>query len=134
MDTPGALTNMTSFLPSPADLLLVFPRLYAKASSLGDMLRSGGSVIAEPTLANATNNTIPTTVGTFVQESVAAAVGAASAASDSRDEIGMFQAVKNVASLFSYVTSKYAIATFAIVGISRVSNSMLLTWTNRLSF
>ncbi|KAH6614271.1 ubiquitin-protein ligase-like protein [Boeremia exigua] len=109
--TAGALSNMTSFLPSPADLLLVFPRLFGKASSLGDMMRSGGSIIAEPTMANVTNGTAATTAGKFAQESVAAA---ASAASGSTDEISIFQAFKNVASFFSYMTSKWAIATFAI--------------------
>ncbi|KAF2631266.1 ubiquitin-protein ligase-like protein [Macroventuria anomochaeta] len=109
--TSGAFTNMTSFLPSPVDLLMVFPRLFGKASSLGDMMRSGGSVIAEPTMANLTNGTTATTAGKFAQESVAAAVAAAS---ESADEISMFQAFKNVASFFSYITSKWAIATFAL--------------------
>ncbi|CAO2654774.1 Nn.00g115070.m01.CDS01 [Neocucurbitaria sp. VM-36] len=110
MDTPSALTNVSSYLPSPADLLMVFPRLFSKASSLGDMIRSGGSVIAEPTLVNVTNSTITSTAGQFVQESVATAASAAA----SQDEIGMFQAFKNIASFFSYMTSKWAIATFAI--------------------
>ncbi|KAF1924275.1 uncharacterized protein M421DRAFT_424915 [Didymella exigua CBS 183.55] len=113
--TSGVFTNMTSFLPSPADLLMVFPRLLDKASSFGDMLRSGGSVIAEPTMANLTNGTTATAAGRFAQQSVAAAAAAAAAASSgSTDEISMFQAFKNVASFFSYITSKWAIATFAI--------------------
>ncbi|KAF1846720.1 uncharacterized protein K460DRAFT_406911 [Cucurbitaria berberidis CBS 394.84] len=110
METSSALTNASSFLPSPADLLMALPRLLSKASSIGDMIRSGGSVIAEPTLANLTNSTITSTAGQFVQESVAAVASAAG----SRDEIGMFQAFKNIASFFSYITSKWAIATFAI--------------------
>ncbi|KAF3003511.1 hypothetical protein E8E13_004993 [Curvularia kusanoi] len=109
--TAGAFTNMTSFLPSPSDLLMVFPRLFDKVSSYGDVIRSGGSVIAEPTMANVTNSTIATTAGKFAQESVAAAAAASSGATD---EISMFQAFKNVASFFSYMTSKWAIATFAI--------------------
>jgi hypothetical protein len=76
------------------------------------MMRSGGSVIAEPTMANMTNGTTATISSKFVQESVAAA---ATAASGSQDEISMFQAFKNVASFFSYITSKWAIATFTIV-------------------
>lgn len=111
--TAGAFANMTSFLPSPADLLMVLPRLFDRASSFGDMLRSGGSVIAEPTMANLTNGTTATAAGKFAQQSVAAA---AAVASGSTDEISMFQAFKNVASFFSYITSKWAIATFAIVG------------------
>ena len=118
--TPGAFTNMTLFLPSPADLLMVFPRLFAKASSLGDMMRSGGSVIAEPTIANITNGTISTISNKFVQESVAAAATTAAAtAAESQDEISMFQAFKNIASFFSYMTSKWAIATFAIVSVTK---------------
>jgi hypothetical protein len=90
---------------------MVVPRLFQKASSLGDVLRSGGSVIAEPT-ANITNSTLATASGKFTQESLAAA---ASVAAGSPDEISMLQVFKNVASFFSYVTSKWAIGTFAIV-------------------
>ncbi|KAL6710231.1 hypothetical protein ACN47E_009177 [Coniothyrium glycines] len=114
MDSLGGRTNATSFFPSPSDLLMVVPRLYAKVSSLGDLLGSGGSVIAAPTLVNSTNSTIATTAGRFVQESVAAAANAAAASPELREEVGMFQALKNVASFFSYITSKWAIATFAI--------------------
>lgn len=103
---------MTSFLPSPADLLMVFPRLFDKVSSYGDAILSGGSVIAEPTMANLTNGTTATAAGKFVQESAAAA---AAASAGSTDDISMFQAFKNVASFFTYMTSKWAIATFAIV-------------------
>jgi hypothetical protein len=91
---------------------MVFPRLFSKASALGDLMWSGGSVIAEPTKANLTNSTVAPTAGQFVQESVAAV---ASGLAASQDEIGIFQALKNVASFFSYITSKWAIATFAIV-------------------
>jgi hypothetical protein len=112
--TAGAISNMTSFLPSPADLLMVFPRLFDKVS--------GGSVIAEPTMANLTNGTTATAAGKFVQESVAAA---AAAASGSTDDISMFQAFKNVASFFTYMTSKWAIATFAIVSATVWSPSRL---------
>ena len=51
--------NVSSYLPSPADLLLAIPRLLFKAGSLGEhidnvfgKLRSGGSIIAEATAAN----------------------------------------------------------------------------------
>jgi len=116
MQASAALNNASSYLPSPADLLMVFPRLMSKASLLGDLVWSGhGSVIAQATKANATNTTVATTAEKFVQQSVAAAAAAASGVADSQDEISMFQALKNVASFFSYVTSKWAIATFAIV-------------------
>jgi hypothetical protein len=115
MEAPAAMSNNTSFFPSPADLLMALPRLLSKASSIGDMMWSGGSVIAEPTKANLTNSTVATTAGQFVQESVAAA---ASGLATSSDDIGMFQALKNMASFFSYITSKWAIATFAIVSMA----------------
>jgi hypothetical protein len=92
---------------------MVLPRLLSKASSLGDIMWSGGSVIAEPTKANLTNSTVATTAGQFVQESVAAVTSGLAASQ--QDDIGIFQALKNVASFFSYITSKWAIATFAIV-------------------
>jgi hypothetical protein len=107
----NASVSMSSYLPSPADLLMVVPRLFSKATSLGDALRNGGSVIAEPT-ANITNGTLATASTKFAQESLAAA---ASAAAGSPDDISMLQVFKNVASFFSYVTSKWAIGTFAIV-------------------
>lgn len=110
METPGAPINATSFLPSPVDLLMALPRLFAKATSLGDMMRSGGSVIAEPT-ANLTNSTV-TITASFVQESVATV---ASAASVAEADMTAWQALRNVATWFSYITSKWAIATFALV-------------------
>jgi hypothetical protein len=66
-------------------------------------------------MANLTNGTTATTAGKFVQESVAAA---AAASAGSTDDISMFQAFKNVASFFTYMTSKWAIATFAIVSVT----------------
>jgi hypothetical protein len=118
MEAPAALSNATSYFPSPADLLMVFPRLLSKASSLSDLVWSGGSVIAEPTKANVTNSTAAITE--FVQQS---AVAAASGMTTSPDEIGIFQALKNVASFFSYITSKWAIATFAIVSMSTIQQT-----------
>jgi hypothetical protein len=116
---PGAVANvslsMTSYLPSPADLLMVVPRLLNKASSLGDVLRTGGSVIAEPTTANSTNTTLATAVGKLTHESLAAAAAASATAAGAPDDISMLQVFKNVASFFSYVTSKWAIGTFAVV-------------------
>lgn len=91
---------------------MVLPRFFSKASSLSDLMWSGGSVIAQPTKANMTNSTVATTAGQFVQHSAAAV---ASAVAASGEDISMFQALKNAASFFSYITSKWAIATFAIV-------------------
>ncbi|KAL5118117.1 hypothetical protein ACEQ8H_003952 [Pleosporales sp. CAS-2024a] len=111
MEASAASHNASSYFPSPADLLMVFPRLLSRASSLGDLVWSGGSAIAAPTKAMVTNATVAMTAAQFVQQSAAAA---ASERATAPDEIGMFQALKNVASFFSYITSKWAIATFAI--------------------
>lgn len=123
MEQPlSAFANATLYLPSPADLLLAFPRLLSKAGSFAEhidsvfgRIRSGGSIIAEPTASNASNATAATTAGLFIQESVAAASAAARGTTGNQDDIGMFQALKSVGSFFSYVTSKWAIATFATV-------------------
>ena len=128
-----ALSNVTSLLPSPADLLMVVPRLLSKAGALGEhldsvfgRLRAGGSVIAEPTLANLTNATAATASGKFVQESVAAAANAGAAL---QEDMNLFQALKNLGSFFSYLTSKWAIATFSIV--RNPSGRSSRTWNAR---
>ena len=98
---------------------MAVPRLLLKAGALGEhidsvfgRLRAGGSVIAEPTIANLTNATTATASAKFVQESVAAAAHAGLAF---QEDMNFFQALKNVGSFFSYITSKWAIATFSIV-------------------
>jgi hypothetical protein len=88
---------------------MALPRLFSKASSLGDLMRSGGSVIAAPT-ANLTNSTMTASSG-FVQESIAAAALVTTAEGD----MTVWQALRNVAAWFSYITSKWAVATFALV-------------------
>jgi hypothetical protein len=120
MEQQPSLTNVSSFLPSPADLLMAVPRLLFRASALGDHLdslidkvRAPGSVIAQPTIANNTNATVATTSGKFVQESAAAV-----AASTLPEDMGVFQALKNVGTALSYITSKWAIATFTIVSFA----------------
>ena len=122
MVSPGASTNATSFLPSPADLLMAFPRLLSRVSSLGEMVRSGGSVIAEPT-ANLTNSTTITSTVAFIQESHSAAAAAAAA---SENDMTVWQALRNVATWFSYITSKWAIATFAVVSSSSAQRDRLI--------
>lgn len=123
-DSQGGLANLTSLLP-------FLPRLLSKAGALSDVLervRAGGSIIAEPTAANATNTTIATTAGKFVQESVAAAAGAAAGV---HDDIGMWQTMKNVGSFFGYITSKWAIATFIVV--SRPSPVLVYAMPHQLT-
>ncbi|KAF2275541.1 ubiquitin-protein ligase-like protein [Westerdykella ornata] len=119
----SSLTNATAYLPSPADLLLVFPRLLYRAGLVPDhfdglvaKIRSGGPNIAGPTAANVTNatllsSTLANTANTFVQQSTAAATaGATSPQSDTYD---MILAFKHVGTLFEYLATKYAIATMA---------------------
>lgn len=132
MEAPGALTNATSYLPSPADLLLALPRLLSKAYSLGDVvLRSGGSAIAVPTLVNGTNTTAAMTASAFVQDSVAAAASTAAAtalatASGAREESSMFQALKTLAGFASFITSKWVLASFAMVSRLTCAGSTLM--------
>jgi hypothetical protein len=123
---PSAFANVTAFLPSSADLLLAVPRLLSRAGAFADhidsifgKIRSGGSMIAEPTASNITNATVATT-GRFIQESVAAAAKAVPASGV--DDLTVFQALKNVGSFFSYITSKWAIATFTTVYSTRWVN------------
>lgn len=112
------MANVTSFLPSPADLLMAVPRLLSRAGAFGEhidsvfgKMRSGGSLIAEPTMANLTNATAATTSAKFVQESFAAATNAGLPYRD----MNMFQTFKDFGSFFNYMTSKWAIATVSIV-------------------
>ncbi|KAF2736183.1 ubiquitin-protein ligase-like protein [Polyplosphaeria fusca] len=119
MEQPHSpLANVTAYLPSPADLLMVVPRLISRAGAYAEhidsvfgRIRSGGSVIAEPTMINTTNATVAATSGTFVQESVAAA---ANTVSGNIEEMSIFQALKNFTSFFSYITSKWAITIFTM--------------------
>jgi adenylosuccinate lyase len=61
-----------------------------------------------------TNNSTATATAKFIQESVAAAASAA-AASELEGDMSLWQALRNLAAWFSYITSKWAIATFALV-------------------
>ena len=110
---------------------MAVPRLLSRASAWGehidsllDKVRAPGSVIAQPTLANTTNATFATTSGKFVQESVTAATAAGL-----QDDMSMFQALKNVGTFFSYITSKWAIATFTIVSLAQCSTDIDLPLT-----
>jgi hypothetical protein len=117
MEQQPPLTNTSFYLP---DLVMAVPRFLSRASGwaehldgLLDKVRAPGSVIAQPTLANATNSTFATTSGKFVQESVMAATAAGM-----QEDMSLFQALKNVGTFFSYITSKWAIATFTIVSLT----------------
>lgn len=103
---------------------MMVPRLLQRAGSFAEhmdtmfgKLRNGGSVIAEPTTSQIVNATI-TRIGTFAQESLAAAATSALRDQDETPEIGFFQTLKSVGGFFSYMTSKWAIATFVTVSFS----------------
>ncbi|KAK3626405.1 hypothetical protein LTR56_019272 [Elasticomyces elasticus] len=148
-----------SWIPSAADLLLVVPRLAQRAGSyaffhmpemdsIASKLWSGGSVIADATGQQTANSTI-TNTSAFVQ-STAAVLDAAIRESwqDSADEttslLGLMAQgigkLKNFGGIFSYLTSKWALATFAIaIILNRVSfyassrQNLRLQWYMRLA-
>ena len=135
MEQPAATSN-ASLIPSSAmDLLLVVPRLAQRAGSfalfhmpeavdnIAGKIFSGGSIIADATGQTA-NSTITNTSNTFTQSTAAAAVDAAfrDAFRDTGDTattssfFGMmlqgFARLKNFGGVFSYLTSRWALATF----------------------
>jgi hypothetical protein len=134
MEQFGATSN-ASLIPSSAmDLLLVVPRLAQRAGSfalfhmpeavdnLAGKIFSGGSIIADATGQTA-NSTITNTSNAFTQSTAAAAVDAAfrEAFRDTGDTatssfFGMmlqgFARLKNFGGIFSYLTSRWALATF----------------------
>ena len=87
-------------------------------------LTSGGSIIAEPT-SNIANTTIITSSGTFAQDSLPAGATAAFSNQDSARNMSPFQTLKNIGGFFSYMTSKWAIATFTTVGTFPVFTPVL---------
>ncbi|TKA41913.1 hypothetical protein B0A54_06594 [Friedmanniomyces endolithicus] len=122
-----------SWIPSAADLLLVVPRLAQRAGAfafhvpeamdnIAGKIWSGGSIIADATGQQTSNSTI-TNTSVFVQ-STAAVLDAAVRESwqDTGDDTGslfglMLQGIgklKNFGGIFSYLTSKWALATFTI--------------------
>ena len=139
MEQPAATSN-ASLIPSAAmDLLLVVPRLAQRAGSyalvhmpeamdnIAGKIFNGGSMIADATGQTA-NSTITNTSNAFAQ-STAAAVQAAfreafrEAGDDtaSSSVFGMMlqglARLKNFGGIFSYLTSRWALATFTAVGI-----------------
>ena len=137
MEQPTASSN-ASLIPSAAmDLLLVVPRLAQRAGSfalfhmpeamdgIAGKIFSGGSVIADAT-GQTVNSTITNTSNSFAQ-STAATVDAAfrEAFRDTGDTaasssfFGMmlqgFARLKNFGGIFSYLTSRWALATFTAV-------------------
>lgn len=137
MDTPAG-TN-ASMIPSAMDLVMVFPRLAQRMGSflsvpesveaIADKVWSGGSIIAHATGEElASNATIANTTSAAVQEAFAEQTAAGMQAAFQRAWIqgttteasslfGMmlqiFGRIKNFGGIFSYLTSRWALATFA---------------------
>ncbi|KAM0716143.1 hypothetical protein Q7P37_008657 [Cladosporium fusiforme] len=128
-----------SIIPSAMDLLLVFPRLAQRAGSLFhvpevvedivDKAWSGGSAIAQATSEEAAinvtaTNTTSAVVQEILAESTASGMQAAfqrawvqGTTTDGSSIFGMvlqiFGRIKNFGGIFSYLTSRWALATFA---------------------
>lgn len=139
----GAVASSnTSLIPSAAmDFLLVVPRLAQRAGSfalfhmpeamdnIAGKIFSGGSVIADATGQQTANSTITNTSRALAQ-STAGALNAAfrEAFRDAGDDavssslFGMMlrglARMKNFGGIFSYLTSRWALATFTAVSAS----------------
>ena len=119
MEHIKAATNLAQRAGSFA---LSFPEYF---DNLFGKLTSGGSIIAEPTSSNIANTTIITSSGTFAQDSLPAGATAAFSNQDSARNMSPFQTLKNIGGFFSYMTSKWAIATFTTVGTFPVFTPVL---------
>lgn len=135
----SAAASNTSIIPSVTDLLLVFPRLAQRAGSflhvpevledVVDKVWSGGSTIAQATGEDAAiNATLANTTSAAVQEAFAQSTSEGVQAvfqkaweqgtsSDGSSLFGMVLQVvgriKNFGGIFAYLTSRWALATFA---------------------
>lgn len=111
-----------SLVPSPNDLLMVFPRLARFAmQQLPELIKGGGSVIAEATADNMTTATVTSSASAMFAQNTAAAIAAAAA--EAADD-GMFSwlmsafnfdGVRGLGGMFSYFSSRWALATFTVV-------------------
>ena len=128
----ASASNATSLLnPSPKDLLLALPRMIARAGSFAFVtvpervdnflgLRHGGSVIAEATGERAQNMPPAVLSGLGSAHRTAAATateaGVAEGASGGTLSRALsFQQVRNFGGVFTYMTSKWALACFTLV-------------------
>lgn len=139
---PAVIASNSSLIPSAMDLLLVVPRLAHRAGSLAfyhmpeamdniaGKIWNGGSMIADATAQQTANSTITNTSAAFVQSTAAAVLDAAlregstwqdtgAAGEDTTSMFGLviqgIGRVKNFGGVFSYLTSKWALATFTAV-------------------
>lgn len=127
-------SNLTAYLnPSPKDLLMVLPRIIIRAGSFTFItvpeqldnifgLRAGGRAIAEATREGAHNMaSAALSSAALVPGSAAGNVGAI--ATEAIQEQGStlresfsFQHIRNFGGVFSYITSKWALGCFTMVG------------------
>ncbi|GAM90188.1 hypothetical protein ANO11243_082290 [Dothideomycetidae sp. 11243] len=153
----------SSLIPSARDLILVFPRLAHRAGSfafsqLPEQVDSvlhkiwhGGSAIADATATNVTTTATITKSGTgaVLQRTAAAAMTSAAAAQGGPSpEQGLFtwfsttlhfEGVRGFGSMFSYFSSRWALATFTVsIFLNRTHfyassrHSLRLRWKSRL--
>lgn len=125
----ASTSNITTHTgPFPKDLVLAFPRMMARAGSFAfdSMLgfRYGGTVIAEAT-GNRTWNMVSEALssGSVASTIVPVATEAAAAAvEDSPRGLGAFGfvQVRNFGGIFTYMTSKWAMACFTLVSLQYV--------------
>jgi len=133
----ASTSNVTSHLNEfSKDLAMAFPRLLVRAGSFAISvperidnifgLRNGGSLIAEAT-GNGSQNTISAALsGDAAQASqrVAAAApgGGTAAATEGVPSFSSltFQQVRNFGGIFTYITSKWALACFTLVSLQIV--------------
>ncbi|KAL9111096.1 MAG: hypothetical protein Q9187_007971 [Circinaria calcarea] len=138
----SSATNITAYLhPSPKDLFLLVPRIVLRAGSFAFVtlpeqldhvlgLRNGGRVIAEATRDGTQNmaSAALTSAG-LVQEAtpgIAEAVAAEATAGqgNSFSHVFSFQQVRNFGGVFSYITSKWALGCFVVVGTAVLKDPM----------
>ncbi|EON60852.1 hypothetical protein W97_00062 [Coniosporium apollinis CBS 100218] len=124
------MANTTSsYFPSSRDLLMAVPRLAQRLGSFAFHLpdqfdnllgkvQDGGSVIAEPTTTSSVNATVITSAAGFAQDSAAASFAAGAAGTAAPAVQGWFgwmnfENLRNLGGIFMYLTSRWAMATFA---------------------
>ncbi len=125
-------SNATSFLnPSPKDLLLAVPRMIARAGSFAFVtvpermdnllgLRNSGSVIAEATGGRIQNTSQAALSGLGSARGTAAATAAEATVMEGTSGGNLshtlsFHQVRNFGGVFTYMTSKWALACFTLV-------------------
>ena len=153
----ASTSNATTLLsPSPKDLLLALPRMVARAGSyaLGTVpdrvdsflgLRHSGSIIAEAT-GGGTQNMHPAAlsdIGSAYRTAAATAAETGAAEGPSGGTLShalSFQQIRNFGGVFTYMTSKWALACFTLVlrtpplsGVPAYFSKPLLTLNRPLS-